>query len=157
MTTFVTDQQSKHLKAALHLTGSQGFMEDARAVAVYRPGAEGDAEEIAAVAVYEAFRGTRAEMHLGTAPGHRITIESLQGLIFMAFHPKVFNLERVLARVPVGNVNMIATLVKMGCQIEYRDRASVAGGGDAIVFSLDRETVLASAAPQQEQTPEAGA
>lgn len=152
-TTFVTEKQSQHLKVALELTGSRGFMEDARAVAMYRQGKEGNAEEITAVAVFECFRGGRAEMHLGTAPGHRITLETLQGLVMMCFHPKIFNLDRVLARCPTENRNMIATLVKMGCEIEYRDRASVAGGGDAIVLSLDRDTVLASAAPQTETAP----
>lgn len=155
-TTFVTEKQSKHLKAALELTGSLGFMEDARAVAMYRTGKEGDEEEITAIAVYESFRGNRAEMHLGTAPGHRLTLEMLQGLVTLCFHPRWFNLDRVLARVPTENRNMIATLVKMGCEIEYRDRASVAGGGDAIVLSLDREEVLASAAPQTETAPASG-
>lgn len=156
-TTFVTNNQKQHLQAALSLTGSLGFMEDARCVAMYRNGGEGEAQEIAAVAVFECFRGGRAEMHLGSSAGHRLTLETLQGLILLAFHPRCFNLDRVLARVPTANINMVATLVKMGCEMEYRDRASVAGGGDAIVFSLDREAVLkqteATAAPQTETEP----
>lgn len=155
-TTFVTANQKAHLQAALALTGSQGFMEDARAVAAYKPGHDGEASEIRAVFVFEAFRGGRAELHFGMADGNPLTPELVQVVMSLAFAPKFFDLHRLLCRVPVKNVRAICALLKIGFQIEYRDRASVVGGGDAIMLSLDRDTVLASAAPHTQQTPEEG-
>lgn len=145
--TFVTERQSSHLKSALKLTGSDGFMADAVAIAAYRSDEDGDLSDLLNVAVFESFRGGRAELHLGTAENHRLTIEIIQALTFLAFHPRHFNLERLIARVPTGNVNAICTLLKIGFQIEYRDRASVAGGGDGIVLSLSRDDALAAAGP----------
>lgn len=155
-TTFVTENQKAHLQAALALTGSEGFMEDARAVAAYKAGHDGEADSIRAIFVFEAFRGGRAELHFGMADGAPLTMELVQAVISISFNPKLFNLDRLLCRVPVWNVRALATLLKIGFQIEYRDRASVVGGGDAIMLSLDRDTVLASAAPQTDETPETG-
>ena len=158
-TTFVTENQTAHLKAALALTGSLGFMADARAVATYRKGKEGDGEQIAAIAVFECFRGGRAEMHFGMAEGHRLTPETIQGIVMLAFHPKAFDLERLVARVPVWNREAIALLVRIGFEVEYRDRSSVAHGGDAIVLSIARDDIAGgkvSAAPQPDPTPAEG-
>lgn len=157
-TVFITDNQKAHLHAALALTGSAGFMSDARAVAAYKPGHDGDASQIVAVAVFECFRGGRAELHFGMADGAPLTVELVQAVILIAFHPKAFNLDRLVCRVPVGNVRSISALLKIGFQIEYRDRASVTGGGDAIVLSFDRATAIkqASAEPQTETPPQEG-
>ncbi|WP_103173771.1 hypothetical protein [Paracoccus sp. SY] len=146
--TFISNQQNHHLEVAKQLTGSDGFMSDARAVAAYLPGKAG--MDLLAVAVFECFRGGRAELHLGCPAGKKLTAEIITTLSILAFHPKFFGLETLVARVPVQNVNAICTLLKIGFQVEYRDRSSVVGGGDGIVLSLSKETVLASAGPRDE-------
>lgn len=143
---FVTSGQRELLETALDLTESDGFMADARAIAAYLP-REGKDSELLGVAVFESFRGRRAEMHLGYTEGRNLTREMIQTLTLIAFHPRHFNLDTLLARVPVKNVNAICTLLKIGFEIEYRDRGSVAGNGDGIVLSLSRDDILASAGP----------
>lgn len=153
---FATDRQKEHLEAALSLTGSQGFMEDARAVAAYRPGKDGEPEKLAGVAVFECFRGSRAELHVGLTPGAAMTREILTALVMVAFHPRAFDLERLVARVPHWNVNAICNLLKAGFQFEYRDRFSTVGGEDGIVLSLERDKILedmAAAGPTHETEP----
>ncbi|TNE66844.1 MAG: N-acetyltransferase [Rhodobacteraceae bacterium] len=155
-TMFVTNNQKAHLAAALELTGSKGFMEDARAVAAYKPGAEGDVDKITSVAVFECFRGGRAELHFGMADGLPLTKELVTATVYLAFHPKAFDLDRLLVRVPCHNTRALIALIKIGFQIEYRDRASLVDGADGIVMSLDRETVIkATAALQPENADEA--
>lgn len=141
-TTFVTANQKAHLQAALALTGSDGFMEDARAVAAYRPGHDGEADQIRAAFVFECFRGGRAELHFGMADGAPLTQDLVQAVIMIAFTPKFFNLDRLMCRVPAYNARALIALIKIGFQMEYRDRASVTGGADAIMLSLDRTTIL---------------
>ena len=155
-TKFVLNNNAEHLNAALDLTGSLGFMGDARAVGIYRHDSDGGTGKLAAVVVFECFRGGRAELHFGNTEGHRLTLNTLQGIILLAFHPKAFNLDRLLARVPVWNSDAIAALVRMGFEMEYRDRASVGHGADAIVLSLDRDALIrkAPAGPQTETSPE---
>ncbi len=155
-TKFVLNNNAEHLNAALDLTGSLGFMGDARAVGIYRHDSDGGTGKLAAVVVFECFRGGRAELHFGNTEGHRLTLNTLQGIIMLAFHPKAFNLDRLLARVPVWNSDAIAALVRMGFEMEYRDRASVGHGADAIVLSLDRDALIrkAPAGPQTETSPE---
>lgn len=156
-TTYVTINQKDHLQAALSLTGSNGFMEDARAVAAYAPGDEGEAGHMKAVAVFECFRGRRAELHIGCAPGHQLTLEFIQALVLMAFHPKTFNLERLMVRIPHWNVTALCAALKVGFQFEYRDRYSVMGGEDGIVMSLDRDSIIemkAPAGPETDETPD---
>lgn len=147
---FVTTAQKKHLAAALKMTNSEGFMHDAISIAAYRPGGEGDPEHIVAIAVFECFRGDQAEMHFAMANGRIPSREIIQGLMTVAFHPKMLNLRRVLTRTPARLPNAIAGLLKVGFQIEFRHRNCLADGGDAIVSSLDRAAVLnmASAEPQ---------
>ena len=155
-TKFVLNNNAEHLNAALDLTGSLGFMGDARAVGIYRHDSDGGTGKLAAVVVFECFRGGRAELHFGNTEGHRLTLNTLQGILMLAFHPKAFNLDRLLARVPVWNSDAIAALVRMGFEMEYRDRASVGHGSDAIVLSLDRDALIrkAPAGPQTETSPE---
>ncbi len=149
-TKFVTMNQREALEIAKTLTNSPGFMEDARAIAAYQNGFEGNPEYLKGVLVFEGFRPNRsAEIHFGMAFGKAITLEIIQMGVTVAFHPKLFNLDRVLAKVPVGNVFAICTLLKLGFQIEYRERQALADGGDAITLALTRETVIAKVARQE--------
>lgn len=146
--TFISNQQAHHLEVAKQLTASDGFMADAKAIAAYLPGETG--MDLLAVAVFECFRGGRAELHLGCPDGRHLTPEIITTISTVAFHPRFFGLDTLIARVPVQNVRAICTLLKIGFQIEYRDRSSVAGGGDGIVLSLSKQAVLASAGPRDE-------
>ncbi|MCG6112863.1 MAG: hypothetical protein MEQ74_11865 [Paracoccus sp.] len=148
--TFMTNQQAHHLEVAKQLTGAQGFMDDAKAIAAYLPGDTG--MDLLAVAVFECFRGTRAELHLGCPNGKRLTPDIITALATLAFHPAYFGLDKVTCWVPVSNTNAICILVKIGFQIEYRDRSSVEGEDDGIVLSLSKQTVLAPAGPRDENT-----
>lgn len=155
-TTFVTDQQKKHLEIALKLTNSRGFMDDAVALAAYRPGREGEAEQIVSVAVFECIRGGQAELHFGTTDGRPMSLEMVQGAVAMAFHARLLNLSRVVTKTPIWHTNAICALLKCGFQIEHRERNCLADGGDAIVSSLDRAAIRAhsaTAAPQPQQPP----
>lgn len=149
---YVTVDQKKHLEAAKRLTGSEGFLEDARAVAIYRDGHEGDAKHLSAVAVFEGFRGGRTELHFGAEDGHPLSREWIIAMVTIAFHPKTFNLSRLLVRVPDWNTAVQCMLLKLGFEFEYRDRASTAGGDDGIVFSVTREKLSdrAAAGPNSE-------
>lgn len=142
---FQTNRQKEHLEAALALTGSQGFMQDARAVAAYRKKEDGT-DALAGVAVFECFRAGRAEVHFGMKPGQMLTNDILTAVITIAFHPKAFNLERMVARIPHWNVNALCNVLKIGFQFEYRDRFSVVGGEDGVVLSLDRDKLTSTAA-----------
>lgn len=143
---FVTVDQKKHLEAAKRLTGSEGFLEDAYAIAIYRDGREGDAQALAAVAVFEAFRGGRAELHFGAEDGQPLSADWIIAMVTIAFHPKTFNLRNLIARVPDWNVAAQIMLLKLGFEFEYRDRASTAGGDDGIVFSIERDKIADQAA-----------
>lgn len=147
--TFVTDLQKEHLERALSLTGSEGFAADARAIAAYSTTEDGQPGDLISITVFENFRGGRAEVHFGNVLGRRMTREIFTTMSFLAFHPKYFNISRLMARCEPTNVNMLCTMLKMGFQFEYRDRYSMPYGEDGIVLSLEREDVLAAAGPQQ--------
>lgn len=140
-TRFSTAEQKKHLEAAKRLTGSEGFLEDAKAVAIYRDGQEADVRNLAAVAVFEGFRGGRAELHFGAEEGSPLSREWIVAMVTIAFHPKTFNLSRLLVRVPDWNVGAMVILLKLGFEFEYRDRVSTAGGDDGIVLSITRQKI----------------
>ena len=74
----------------------------------------------------------------------------------LSSYPKAFNLDRLLARIPGWNTMSLSALIRIGFEVEYRDRASTGQGSDAIVLSLDREAIIskASAEPQTETKPE---
>lgn len=157
-TVFRTNDQKSHLAAALQMTSSEGFMEDAIAIAAYRPGGEGDAEELAAIAVFECIRGNRADLHFGMPKPMGLSMELIHAVVGIAFHPKHLNLERLFMRVPDGRTHALVALIKIGCSFEYRERSSLAGGQDAIVLSLDRSRITGSAGPtNHEESPDTGA
>lgn len=156
-TTFSREKQDELLQAGLDATGSDGFMKDAYAIGAYRPDPTTGEPDLFAVAVFECFRGGRAELHFGMFHAEALTLELVQMVVLVAFQPRYFNLDRLICRVPIDNTRALCALLKIGFQIEYRDRASVEGGKDGIVLSLDRTTILqATAAPIPETVPEPG-
>ena len=55
----------------------------------------------------------------------------------------VAHLDQVITKTPVENVKAICALLKIGFQIQHRERAALANGGDVIVSTLSRQDVLA--------------
>ncbi|UFM64246.1 hypothetical protein LOS78_01865 [Paracoccus sp. MA] len=155
-TKFVTTSQKQILATAMALTQSPGFMEDARAIAAYQSGFEGNPDYLKAVLVFEAFRPNHsAEFHFGMAFNRPVSLEIIQMGITVAFHPKLFNLDRVITKTPVENVRAICGLLKIGFQIQHRENGALADGGDVIVSSLSRDAVMAQvkrAEPEVVQT-----
>lgn len=158
-TKFVTASQQEILAAAKDLTNSPGFMEDARAIAAYQDGFEGNPEYLKAIVVFEAFRpggdgqpNRSAEFHFGMAWGRPLSLDIIQMTITTAFHPKLFNLDRLITKTPVGNVRAICNLLKVGFQIQHRERAALADGGDVIVSVLTREDVLSQVRKSDDDT-----
>lgn len=149
--TFVTANQKDLLKAALELTDSEGFMEDAIAIAAFEHGEDGAPTELSAVAVFECIRAGHADLHFGMTRPASLTLELIQATLMIAFRPQHLNLSRLIFRVPEANRRAIIALIKIGCCFEYRERASLSRGRDAIVFSLDRETVEAIAGPEHRE------
>lgn len=143
-TKFVTTSQKDILETAKILTESPGFMEDARAIAAYQNGFEGNPDYLKGIVVFEAFRPNRsAEFHFGMAFGRPVSLDIIQMGITVAFHPRLFNLDRVITKTPVTNVKAICGLLKIGFQIQHREIGALADGGDVIVSTLTRQDVLA--------------
>jgi hypothetical protein len=140
---FVTGGQKALIEQAKALTNSTGFMEDARAVAAYENGFEGNPEHLRSVIVFEAFRGRAAEFHFGMANGKRLSLELIHMGVMVAFHPKLFGLERLLTRTPVDNVPAICALAKMGFRVVGFEKAALMNGGDVIVSCLERSAITA--------------
>lgn len=150
-TKFVTIDQKQILAIAKELTDSTNFMQDARAIAAYQDGFEGNPDYLKAVMVFECFRGGAAETHFGMAFGRPLSLEIIQLGVLVSFHPKLFNLNRIIAKVPVDNVRVICSMLKMGFQMEHRERGVLRDGTDAIVLTLTRAHALSQ---NREPTPE---
>lgn len=149
-TTFATHSQKAHLEKARELTGSTGFMPDAIALAAYQPGNEGDARDLVAVTVFECIRGGRADVHFGMKRKGALSLDLIQAALMLAFDAKLLNLDRVYARTAPRNTAAQVSLIKVGFEFEHRERASLASGEDAIVFSLDRAAIMAAAGPSDD-------
>ncbi|SEN87115.1 hypothetical protein SAMN04489859_102014 [Paracoccus alcaliphilus] len=142
-TTFTTTRQKDTLAKAMDLTNSPGFMEDACAIAAYQDGFENNPDYLKGIIVFEAFRPNQsAEFHFGMAFGKMLSVDIIQMGVTVAFHPKLFNLDRLVTKTPVENVRAICALLKIGFQIQHRERGALANGGDVIVSTLDRADVL---------------
>lgn len=142
-TRFVTISQKALLDQALRLTNSHAFMADAVAIAAYQDGFDGQADYLKSIMVFEAFRPNRsAEFHFGMAFNAKVSLDVIRMGVTVAFHPKMFNLERIITKTPVENVNAICSLLKSGFEIQYRENNALANGGDVLVSALTRESVL---------------
>lgn len=140
--TFITDRQDEHLARALELTNTEGWMQDAVVISAYSTKDDGAVGDLLGVAVFENFRGGRAEMHFGYAPGHRLTLEMIQAITLIAFSPSYFNLDTVLTCTPENQVSAICSLLKIGFAFEHRCRGVITGDRDGIMLSLTRERAL---------------
>lgn len=130
-----TRRNQDHLKQiALAPTGSTGWRDDAIAFGASR---EPDAEPIG-VAVFQAFTGHEAEFHIAMLNGARMQPAIVAAMITMSFSKRGLGLDRLWCQIAEDNPTAQVAAIKVGFQIEYRKRGGIAGGKDAIVFSMVR-------------------
>lgn len=143
--------QSALLQTGLDLTSSLGWRKDAIAFGVFGP--EGD-DDLRAVAVFQNFDAYGGEFHFGMVPGCHITLEIMQVMAVLAFHPMAMNLQSVVAHILEDNVPAQLAALKCGFSFEYRKRSGVEGGKDAIMMMKKRVTALPATAKPHDQNAE---
>ncbi|MDO8983013.1 GNAT family N-acetyltransferase [Cypionkella sp.] len=131
---FTRKDQDKLKQIALAPTGSTGWRDDAVAFGASR---EQDGVPVA-VAVFQAFTGREAEFHIAMLDGARMQPAIVASMLTMSFSPRGLNLDRLWCQIAVDNPTAQVAAIKVGFQIEYRKRGGIAGGKDAIVFSMAR-------------------
>lgn len=131
---FTRKNQDQLKQIALAPTGSTGWRDDAVAFAAAR---SADAEPIA-VAVFQAFTGREAEFHITMLDGARMQPAIVAAMITMSFNPRGLGLDRLWCQIANDNPTAQVAAIKVGFQFEYRKRGGIAGGKDAIVFSMVR-------------------
>lgn len=136
--------QFELLTAALPLTGSRGWRDDAIAFAATR----GEGAEPVAIGVFQGFAAGEAEFHFGAVG--RVTRGIIDAFKVLAFHHRGMNLERVWAPIGASNREALRAAIGAGFEIEHRKRGGMDGGEDAIVLSMTRETGLAAARSETE-------
>lgn len=126
------ENQANLIELAMALTNSGGFSADAKAFG-FRYGAD---LPILGVAVFDDFRGDQCGLHIGMVDGKRLTRDILEGLVLLCFHKRGLGMRRLWVKVANSNRHAICTAVKMGFEVEYRERGGFMGVEDAIVLSL---------------------
>ena len=136
--------QTELLESALEPTGSSGWRDDAVAF-----GVKGDGDTLTAVAVFQGFGGNDAEFHFAKLGDGSITRGHIEAFSMIAFHHRGLGLKKVWAQIAAHNKAAQRAAVGLGFDFEYRKRAGLEGGEDAIVFSMSRqEAGLVTARPQ---------
>lgn len=129
---FSRKNQPELLEAAKQATRSTGFKSDAIALGAY-DGPEGD---LLAVGVFQNFMGKQAEFHFGLVDGDRITRQMVEAYVAVAFHQRMFGLERMVTTIAAENRPAQIVSLKMGFQVEARVRSGMSDGSDAILMSI---------------------
>jgi hypothetical protein len=133
MLPFQRSDQDYILAKAAQATGSTGWARDAHGfLAVDRSRQE--PREVA-VGVFQRFVGGEAEFHFAMLDG-RFRRDVLDTFMWLAFHDRGAGLDKVWAIIPARNRLAQAAAVRAGFEFEYRKRAGMAGGEDAIVLSM---------------------
>ncbi|WP_417261686.1 GNAT family N-acetyltransferase [Celeribacter sp.] len=130
---FSRENQKKLLHDALELTRSTGWKSDAVAFSVRRE----THAAVDGIGVFQSFGGGSAEFHFGVYD-QRILKSVIKGFVTVAFHPRFFNLERLLATFEADNAASQIVALKVGFEFESRVRAGIFNGSDAILMSLSR-------------------
>ena len=123
--------QDQLLEAALAVTGSRGWFKDAVAFGAKRH----DDSDIRAAGVFQNFAGGAADLHLGMI-GHRMTRDLIEAYLTVSFHPKMLGLSQLFVHISVNNPTAQRAAIAVGFQFEYRRRAAMPDGEDAVVLSL---------------------
>jgi RimJ/RimL family protein N-acetyltransferase len=144
---FTQSNQAEMLAAASAATESLGWSKDARAFGAIR-----DDGALVAVAVFENFTGKTADLHFAMLNGSKMGAETVSAIVQIAFHPRALDLDRLWTVTSEDNRAAQVAALKVGFQFEYRKRAGLWHGKDAIVFSMGRAGAPLAAAKHQEQT-----
>lgn len=136
--------QFELLTAALPLTGSAGWRDDAIAFAAMH----GEDGEPLAIGVFQGFAGGEAEFHFGATDN--LTRGIVDAFKVLAFHPRGMNLERAWVPIAASNRQALRAAIGAGFEVEYRKRGGMAGGEDAIVLSMTRDAGMAAARSETE-------
>ena len=144
---FSRKDQHQLLASALELTGSSGWRSDAVAFSAVQDDA------VIAIGVFQAFAGGDAEFHFAMVGHRRMRKSIVEGFMLLAFGEANFvnrvfpergdPVSRLWAQIDAGNVVAQAAALKAGFAFEYRKRAGISSGNDAILFSMTRADCLA--------------
>lgn len=131
---FYRTNQAELLELAKAATKSTGWRKDAIAFGMRF----GPDQDPAAVVVFQRFFEGEAEMHFGMMGNHVMGRELVEGIVMIAFHPRMFALHTLYAPIAVSNIRAQIAALKVGFQIEHRRPAIAPDQEDAIVFAMRR-------------------
>ena len=135
--------QADLLETARIATRSEGWRGDAVAFGATPTGRP---EDVVAIGVFENFAGTSACFSFAMTEGRRMTRSTVEAYLALAFHDRGLGLEKLWISTTDDNRDAQCATIKIGGRFEHRKRAGLAGGRDAIVFSLTRSDLVAPAA-----------
>jgi len=121
-------------------TKTFGWSPDAVAFSVAPKDGAGVPGPIVAVGVFEDFTapGRMAEFSFAMIPGHRMTRGIIETFSFIAFHPRILNLDILWARCRIDNPVSQRSMLAIGAEFVYRKPASAADGSDVVVMRITR-------------------
>ena len=149
---FYRTNQAELLEMAKTATKSKGWRGDAVAFGMKL----GPDQPPAAVVVFQRFFEGEAEMHFGMMGNHPMGRELVEGIIMMAFHPRMLRLHTLYAPIAVSNVRAQIAALKVGFLIECRKPAIAQGEEDAILFAMRRWEASGETAAYETQTAATG-
>lgn len=123
------DDQPALLAEARELTLSDGFLDDAMAIA-----ARDEAGRLLAIMVLQAVQGEDADVHFGVAaPLRRDVIPMMMDLAF-----RHTGIERLWTTIGADNAPMLLVAIKVGWRVVGFQGGSETEAGDVVVMRLDR-------------------
>lgn len=150
------DQQTL-LKYGLEATGALAFHKDAIAFGIYPDQPTDDVvTTLQGVGVFQDFTAAEdAELHIGMFDGKPMNRTIIKAFTNLAFHPRLFNLQRLWVSISEDNATAQAAAVRVGFRFEFRKRGGFMGGKDAILLAMERPSPILAAAKRNE-TEEVG-
>lgn len=133
------DQESL-LRFVADETKTFGWSPDAVAFSVAPKDANGGAGAVIAVGVFEDFTapGRMAEFSFAMIPEHRMNRGIIEAFAFIAFHPRILNLDILWAKCRIDNPVSQRALLAIGAEFQYRKPSSAADGSDVVVMRMTR-------------------
>lgn len=121
-------------------TKTMGWCPDAIAFSVAPKDAAGVPGDIVAVGVFENFTapGRMAEFSFAMVPGRRMNKGLIEAFAFIAFHPRILNLDILWAHCRLDNPVSQRSLLAIGAEFQYRKPAGAADGSDVVVMRMTR-------------------
>ena len=132
---FTVDRQAELIAWAAPRIGAEHLPSDTVAF-----GLLDEDKSILAVGLLNHFHDRGAWIHFAAEPGTAwATPDALTALFFMAFGSRelrAYELGRVTARVAASNTRALAFALKLGFQLEGRERAAALDGDDVIILGM---------------------